>query len=159
MKIELDSRFKKKAKGIFEKYEFEVGILTDKPHKKPLPKSSGLKVLYGGPARQISSKPSGLSVAQVSNFNRRKKDYLRRPFKKRSSDIIKFSNHFFKVCFGKGMTNRLVNYLQAIVRNPILRGDYGPNKPSTVRNKGFNRYMIDTGQLFNSIKAKVIKRV
>jgi hypothetical protein len=48
--------------------------------------------------------------------------------------------------------------LQAIVRNPILRGDYGKNKKETIKRKGFDRYMIDTGQFFNSIIARVTKK-
>jgi hypothetical protein len=52
----------------------------------------------------------------------------------------------------------LTNAIQAIVRNPILRGDYGRNNLFTQKVKGFNRLMIDTGQFFNNIKARVFKR-
>jgi hypothetical protein len=45
--------------------------------------------------------------------------------------------------------------LQAIVRNPILKGEYGRNSRLTQKIKGFNRYMIDTAQLFKNIKADV----
>lgn len=144
-----------KAKGRFEKYEFEVGVLEHKPYRSAEPKSKGLKKFLAGPARKVSKKSAGLSVARVSFYNRRKTDYFRKPFKRRSSDIIRFSKEFFKLCAGTGEERRVLNYLQAIVRNPILRGDYGPNAPATVRTKGFDRYMIDTGQLFNSIKARV----
>jgi hypothetical protein len=50
------------------------------------------------------------------------------------------------------------NLAQAIIRNPILRGDYGSNSALTRKIKGFDRFMFDTGQLFQSIKAKVLKR-
>lgn len=155
--LKLDQRFRDKAKGRFEKYEFEVGVLKNAPHKKAYPKSKGLKTFAGGPARKTSPKISKVTIADVSRFNRRKTDYLRAPFKKRTSDIIRFSSEFFKLAFGRSTDQRVVNYLQAIVRNPILRGDYKNNKRSTVKKKGFNRYMIDTAQLFRSITARVKK--
>lgn len=159
MKIELDARFKKTTKGRFGKYQFEVGVLQNRIHKQPLPKSRGLKSFHGGPARKVSNKPQ-LTIADVSKWNRKKKNYLKAPFKRRTSDIIKFAKEFFRLCAGKTEAKRAVNYLQAIVRNPMLRGDYGPNKRRTIRAKGFNRYMIDTGQLFTNIRARVItKRV
>lgn len=156
--IELDKRFKDKAKGMFGKYEFEVGVLKNGPHKNALPKSRGLKSFAGGPARRVSSK-SGPTLEQVSKWNRKKTDYLRAPFKKRSSDIIRFSQEFFRLVFGRSEPKRAVNLLQAIVRNPILRGDYGSNKTSTIRKKGFDRYMIDTAQLFKNITARLKKHV
>ncbi len=53
------------------------------------------------------------------------------------------------------MRKRCENLLQAIVRNPILRGEYGKQGRSTTRTKGFYSPMIDTAQLFKSIKASV----
>ena len=52
---------------------------------------------------------------------------------------------------------RAENLLQAIVRNPMLRGDYGPNLQRRRRKRrGSDRAMIgDTAQLFKAIKAIV----
>jgi hypothetical protein len=169
MLIKLDSRFKKNVAGRFGKYSFEVGVLQDGPHKlakrgeRGLKGQDVLKTFAGGPARQISSKPSGLSISDVSQENRKRLgfNYLSAPFKKKSSDIIKFSNTFFKLVFGRSEKKRAENLLQAIVRNPILRGEYGSNSKLTQKIKGFDRSMIDTGQLFKAIKAvcKVRSRV
>lgn len=158
MNILLDKRFKNTAAGKFNKYEFEVGILKDKPYKKPKSKKAGFKPLAGGPSRKISSNQTGKKVSQISKFMRKKKNYLSNPFEQKSSDIIKFSKTFFDYVFGRTEERRLINLLQAIVRNPLTRGDYGPNKRRTVMNKGFDRYGIDSGQLFRSILARV-KRV
>ncbi len=159
MKLELDKRFKDKAKGRFGKYEFEVGVLQNGPHKKPRSRKAGFKSFSGGPARKTGAGTNG-TLNEISKLNRVKKNYLLAPFKKKSSEIIKFSREFFKMCFGKTEPKRAVNFLQAIVRNPILRGDYGPNRATTVKIKGFDRYMIDTGQLFKAIMARVkIKNV
>lgn len=166
MKIELDKRFIKKVKGIFHKYEFEVGIIEDGPYFKPKRGVRGLKgadVLSryaGGPVRKKSNKPSRYKLSQISESNRKKMgvNYLTKPFEKTNSDIIRFSGEFFKYAFGKSQPKRLMNLLQAIVRNPILRKDYGGNGPLAQKIKGFDRKMIDTAQLFKGIKARIIKR-
>lgn len=160
--LKLDKKFKKNVQGIFGKYEFEVGVLQDKSHMTPM---TGQRGLHGqdvisnyasGPIRKASSKDSGLAISDVSKSMRDRLgfNYLQKPFQKRSSDIIKFSNEFFKLVFGKSEKRRCENLLQAIVRNPMLRGDYGKNSDLTKKIKGFDRYMIDTAQLFKAIKAK-----
>lgn len=161
MRLILDRRFKKKLEGMFGKYEFQVGVLQDKPHrlaKRGVPGLKGQEIINsyaGGPVRQASRTPSGKSIAEVSEANRLRLgfNYLKEPFKEKSSDIIKFTNEFFKVVFGRSQKRRAENLLQAVVRNPILRGDYGSNSPLTRRIKGFDRKMIDTAQLFKNIKA------
>lgn len=168
MNIQLDKRFQKKVQGMFGKYDFQVGILEDRPHKLAKRGERGkkgkdvLKNFAGGPARQTSSKASGLSLAEVSEANRQRMgfNYLTEPFKHRTSDIVRFTDAFFKLVFGRSEKKRAENLLQAIVRNPILRRDYGPNSPLTQKIKGFDRFMIDTAQLFNAIRAKCqVRRV
>ncbi len=165
MKIELNKRFKKNITGKFGKYVFEVGILEDKPHKLPKRGVTGLKgqevikTYAGGPARTVSNKPSGLSVSDVSKSFRQHLgfNYLSRPFRSKSksqADILKFSKSFFDLVFGRSEKKRCENLLQAIVRNPILRGDYGNNSALTKKIKGFDRLGIDTAQLFKSIRAQ-----
>ncbi len=161
MQLKLDSKFKKNVEGRFGKYRFEVGILDDGPHKLARRGARGLKgedvkgSYAGGPVRKKSSQDSGQSISDVSAANRARLgfNYLTEPFKKRSSEIIKFTEAFFKMAFGKSEKRRAENLLQAVVRNPILRGEYGPNSALTRKIKGFDRPMIDTAQLFKSIKA------
>lgn len=155
--IKLDRRFSKVVKGTYEKYRFEVGVLEDGPHKMPLPAKKGLKVVAGGPARKQSQVTSGLSLSDVSKEVRENTgvNYLTAPFKKKNSDIIKFTKSFFDYCQGRTQRKRCENLLQAIVRNPITRGDYGSNSPVSVKIKGFDRIMVDTGQLFKAIRARV----
>jgi hypothetical protein len=162
MILKLDGRFKKNVAGRFGKYTFEVGVLDDAAYKKPAIGKRGLHgadVLTsyaGGPARKATSVDSGMNVSDISKANRDRLgfNYLSKPFSKKSSDIIKFTNEFFKLAFGRSQKRRAENLLQAIVRNPILRGDYGHNSPLTQKIKGFDRQMIDTSQLFQAIKAK-----
>lgn len=155
MLIRLDNKFKRKIKGAFEKYEFEVGILENKSHREPV--DGTVSSFAGGPVRRASRSSSGMTVAEVSRQMRAGLgfNYLTEPFRKKSSDIIKFSREFLRLALGRSQKRRAENLLQAIVRNPILRGDYGSNSPQTQKAKGFDRLMIDTGQLFKSIRAKV----
>jgi hypothetical protein len=156
--ISLDQRFKNKLRGRFEQYDFDVGVLQNKPHKKAIYGSH--KSFAGGPARRVGQAGKSKTVRGVSHWFRLRTNYLRAPFheSRRGDDIIKFTKEFFKYAFGRSQEKRLRNLMQAIVRNPILRREYGPNKMSTVRNKGFDRYGIDTGQLFKNITAKVNRK-
>lgn len=161
MLIRLDKKFRKNLQGKFGKYQFQVGVLQDKPHREPFEGSPGLDFedrlqnYAGGLVRKTTRKPSGLTVSEVSANLRHHMgvNYLIEPFHQKSSDIIKFTNEFFKLVFGRSQKKRAENLLQAVVRNPILRGDYGNNSRYTTIIKGFDRFGIDTGQLFKAIKA------
>lgn len=166
MQLSIDKGFAERLKARFGKYDIQVGILKDTEYKKPKRGVKGLKGkdvigrYAGGPVRKTSRFSSGQTVAQVSSENRKRLgfNYLSKPFKQRSSAIVKFSNEFFKMAFGRSEPRRAENLLQAVVRNPILRGDYGPNTEITKKIKGFDRAMMDTAQLFKNIKAKIVKR-
>jgi hypothetical protein len=166
MQLKLDKKFLKNVKGKFGKYNFEVGVLDDKPYRKPKRGVSGLKgqeiinIYAGGPVRQATRQPSNVTVAEVSKRNRENLglNYLTEPFRQKTSEIIKFTNEFFKLAFGRSQPKRATNLLQAVVRNPILRGDYGNNSALTQKIKGFDRKMIDTAQLFKALKAKLTIR-
>lgn len=166
--IKLSKGFRRRIEGRFSKYEFEVGVLNDGPHYRPQDSGAlsqygigNLKTLAGGPARKQTREPSGLSIADVSEENRKHLgfNYIRAAFRNRySADLLKFSDTFFKLAFGRGQIKRAENLLQAIVRNPITRGDYGVNTRATADIKGFDRLMIDTGQLFKALKARIKRR-
>ncbi len=180
--IRVDGRFRKQAKGVFEKYNFDVGVLDDGSHKLPARRKSlnvegtshhtqdlvrkynatnNLKALAGGPARKTSRRDSGLSISQVSEKLRANTgiNFYTRPFKSgKNREVIRVIQNLVNFCLGKSEAKRVENALQAVVRNPIVRGDYGRNSAVTAKIKGFNRFMIDTGQLFKAIRAKVSLR-
>ncbi len=177
LKIKLDGRFVKEARGRIEKFYFETGVLEDKPHRLPKKRLKGektdavglLKTFAGGPARSLSRRKSGLSISQVSERLRKNTgiNFYTRPWKKSASkanrDLVRFIRSFMRLITQGGKLQekkRLENALQAVVRNPILRGEYGRNSSAAAKAKGFNRFMIDTAQLFRAIKARVrLKRV
>ena len=162
VKLKLNPRFRKNVKGMFGKYDFEVGILEDKPHRDAeTGDKAGTRVFAGGPVRKASRKRTPLTLTKLSQQVREQTglNYLTSPFKHpKSADIVRFTNSFFKLVFGRGEKRRAENLLQAIVRNPILRKDYGSNSPKTVKVKGFDRFLIDTGQLFKAIRARCTVR-
>jgi hypothetical protein len=157
-KVQLDKRFQKEAKGRIERFQFDVGVLDDRPHMLP---AKGIKSLAGGKARKVGRKSSGLTISQVSEELRKHLNinFYTRPFRnRRNRELVKFIGVFMAMITqggGRSDKRRIENALQAVVRNPITRGDYGRNTRLTAKIKGFNRLMIDTGQLFKAIKARV----
>jgi hypothetical protein len=169
MQLRLSKGFAERVQARYDRFRMEVGILEDKPHREARERQPGaegfrenLSSYAGGPVRKTSRGSGGLTIAAVSAANRERLgfNYLTEPFKNRNSDIIKFSQAFFKMAAGRSgsMRRRVENLLQAIVRNPILRGEYGRQARSTTKAKGFYRPMIDTAQLFKAIRSKVSTR-
>lgn len=161
MKFELDRLFKSRIEKKIESFNFEVGILQDKPHKKAQEVGlfDALGEYAGGPVRKASRELSGLSIAEILMLNQERlnTDLLRTPFQKESDDMNKFVRAFLKYAFSKGgSVKRVENLLQAVVRNPILRQEYGKNTYPTRVAKTFDRNLIDTGQMFKNIRARVI---
>lgn len=156
MDIFLDKRFAKRVKGRFERFSFTVGV-TDGPYRAARPKTQGLGTLQGGPVRRRANKIAG-NITQVSNAMSARTNFYQKPFKKQNKDTKRFVNEFLKFITDEGgQRHRVVAYLRAVVRNPMLKGAYGSNTSMTARAKGFNRFMFDTGQLFRAIGAKIMR--
>ena len=165
MNIKFNRSLSQKLSDKIEGYQFEVGVLDDGPHRNP--KEQGLfqepetTTYVGGPVRKKTRVNGVLTIGQIliDNMKRLGIDILRRPFQEQSSDIIKFTHEFLKLALsGKVVHRRVENLLQAVVRNPILKQEYGRNKAHTADAKGFDRHLFDTGQMFQAIKARA-KRV
>lgn len=163
----MSKAFKKKLKLDIEKYTFDVGILSDNLYFDPIKPARGEGYAHGNFAgktvRKKSRLSSGLKLSEL--FIELQKNagvnLLKDPFKnKKNKEILTFANDYLRFVFKSKKTSikRLENLAQAIIRNPILRGDYGQNSALTQKIKGFNSLFIDTAQTFKSIRAKV-KRV
>lgn len=166
MKINLGSAWGKKLQRRIDGVEFQVGVLDDSPHMQPVDQklfeTPQLKTYAGGPVRRTSRKQSGITTGQVliDNMERTNHNFLLEPFQKKDSEIIKFTNYFLRYIVGRpgASIKRIENLLQAIVRNPMLNQEYGPNNSTTADNKGFDRHLFDTGQMFKSIRARMLRR-
>lgn len=162
--MRLDTRANKRLSTLIiaklEGHSFEVGVLDQNAkYKKPLPKSSGHKAFPKGMARK-TGKASQYKISDIArfSFNAVGHNYFLRPFRRRDTEIMRFMKTFVNMFWKdrpKANAKRLENLIQAVVRNPIMRNEYGRNKNSTARTKGFNKKLIDTAQLFRAIKAKV----
>ena len=154
--FKLDKRFKNRIGGRFQRYLFETGV-EDARHRNPRrPRAHG--TLQGGPIRKmgpdVHSTNKKIAVAMHV-----KTGFMTKPFhKKTSKDLRAFFKAFFDLAAGKVGRSKVESLLRAVVRNPMLRGEYGRNTRARARVKGFNRLLFDTGQLFKAIKAKVRTR-
>lgn len=163
--MQLGGLFKSRLEKQIEGFEFEVGVLQDKVHKNPVETplfgTPVLKEYAGGPIRPTSSTKSELTIGDVlvENMKRLGINLLLEPFQNPDDELNKFTTAFLRYAAAKkGSLKRVENLLQAVVRNPILRKEYGNNKGFTADNKGFDRHLFDTGQMFKAIRARV-KRV
>jgi hypothetical protein len=156
MKIE---GFAVKLKKQIEKYSFEVGILDDTSAKTAI--KGTLSNFAGGPVRKGFRDEFTPTMKELATDLQEKYDWLNTPFKSEENrEIRNFGEEYVKQVIKDGEQpniKRLENLMQAIVRNPILRGDYGHNTPQAIQAKGFDRLMIDTGTFFKSIKARAVR--
>lgn len=177
-----DARFTKEVRARIEQFDLNVGILEDGPHYNPKTKtqivaglekkgkgaSSFVQAVHGtyagGPVRKAGRKIGGtLSEVSKSVREKLKVNFYTAPFRKpsgKSIELQRFLREFVKYvrADNKSDVRRLENAMQAVVRNPILRGEYGSNSPASANAKGFDRLLIDTGQLFKAIIARATKR-
>ncbi|MCA6073083.1 MAG: hypothetical protein LE178_06130 [Endomicrobium sp.] len=151
----------KQLKREIEGYKFEVGIVKDKPHKKAsFARTANVFAGQGFKTLKQGTRVDAKSTGEIGKYLDDKYHWLVKPWKnKKNDDVLKVVQDYLTFLSDKNKsTNRLKNALQAVVRNPILRGDYGNNAVSVQKRKGFNKPMIMTGQLFKLIKAVVSRR-
>lgn len=164
--FKIDKRFKKRLKARWEGYEIQAGILVDKPHRVARHvkkgKRGGLGTLQGGPVRKMTQKTNG-TVAEVSERLRKRigKNYLTAPFRKNSKERREMMTEYFNLASGKTKSySKFETALRRLIRTPILKKAYGSNSRKWASVKTFNRLMIDTGQFFKAITAKIrVKKV
>lgn len=158
VELKLDDRFKRKLALRYGRYELRAGVLKDGRHRSALPAARGLTSVAGGPARKMSNQSSG-TLKQVSDRVRRthRVDYLREPLKHEGTPEMRaFRRALADLLTGKTKRReRAEAALQAVIQRPIAQGKYGRNSFRWARIKGFNRKLIDTGQFYRSIIARL----
>lgn len=138
-------------------YEIAIGALTDRPERIAKKEQ---KRFFGGPANK-AGKNSNTTVRAVLQRMDAAFNLLLAPWSNPSNKDVALVLKEILVDMNKshGDNKRIENAALATVRGPILRGEYGSNSPETIKQKGFDRLLINTGTMFSSIKARLKKRV
>lgn len=151
MKLAIDN-FSKKISFKLEKYEVEVGLLSDKPRRAP---KFGHFKTYAGKTLLQEGKLSNESNVELAKELDARYKWLRKPFLlQNNKEVVLVINDIVRDMNGKDFKRRILNGFQAVVRNPILRGEYGMNSGKWAKQKGFSQLLMMTGQFFKSIKAR-----
>lgn len=140
-----------------KRFDVNVGVQTDGPSAYA---KNGVQAgqLAGGPRNRQAGPNKTVTVrALMEQFNERY-NLLLAPWRATANkDVTRVVKEIARNLKTKGDLRRFINAAQAVVRNPIVRGDYGENSAKWARIKGFNRLLINTGKFFNSIKAWLVR--
>jgi hypothetical protein len=162
-KAKKKTKAKKKKASLFQKVKGKIKkaatTKADKAKKmRAAHRARGLGTLEGGPVRLQKPKTWG-TVAEVGEAIRKIHgiDYLRTPVRRENSPEMKeLRKAFFDLLRGRNKNYSAVEAkFRAVLRIPILKARYGRNTSAAARVKTFNRKLIDTGQFFKAIIARV----
>lgn len=155
MELKIQNLSKKLAFKL-DKYQVQVGLLEDKKRKQP--KFGEFKNYAGKTLLREGKVSNGASLVEVAEYLDRRYKWLRKPFLiKNNKEVVLVLNDIVKDMNGQDLKQRILNGFQAVVRNPILRGEYGHNKDKWAKKKGFNQLLMMTGQFFKNVKARFKK--
>lgn len=134
-------------------FDVEVGILENKPAAKWKHQQAGQ--LAGGPRNRQGGSNKEVSLQALMDKFNTAFNILLAPWRKESNkDIVLLIREMVRNLANKSDRRRFLNTAQAVVRNPISRGEYGKNSAAWAHIKGFNRLMINTGRFFTAIRAR-----
>lgn len=154
LKIE-GNNFVKTIQVELDKYEVEVGILADKPIYAAI--KGKYKSYAGLRLAAVSRFVKGTLVGLAKDLDRRY-DWLERPWRlEENQDVQQVVDDIVEsINMNHSGKQRVLNGMQAVVRNPILGDYYGRNSDKWANIKGFNKFLMWTGQFFQNIKARYV---
>lgn len=154
MKIEGDN-FAETIQVELDKYTIDVGILQDKPVYVPMP---GKFKTYAGQRLAATGRRAHGSLADIAQKLDRRFHWLERPWRiEQNQDVIQVVDDIVQsINMNHAGKQRVLNGVQAVIRNPILGNYYGRNSAKWASIKGFNKLLMYTGQFFQNIKAKYV---
>lgn len=153
MKIE-GGNFDKIIQIELDKYQVEVGILQDAPVYSA---GDGFKVYAGQTLRRTGRKLVGNMASLAESLDKRF-HWLEEPFRIPENQDVQqvVSDIAESINMDHTGKQRVLNGMQAIIRNPILGDYYGGNSMRWAKIKGFNKLLMFTGQFFQHIKARYV---
>ncbi|MBD0785780.1 hypothetical protein HUO09_05465 [Vibrio sp. Y2-5] len=173
--IDLDFTDLEKEVQAFNSHHIRIGILDKNITARKADREKPLKSFRKKQASSVKTDNKGKTTLKLSKlaefmdarygvFSKAESHFM-------NQDVIRVTNALIKT-FGVSsptlqMINRIESGARALIRNPIMRKDFGSNSVATIdgwttpsghhfRGKGFDWPMIDTGTFFNSIKAKYV---
>ncbi len=140
------------------KYDVEVGVFED---EKAAKWKKARKNFHGGPANKIAGRSDKTTIKEVfAKWNLRYQLLLAPLRAEGNKDVVEVIGRMIADLGTLGKQKKeFLNAVQALIRNSIMRGDYGENSRKWAKAKGFNRLLINTGEMFKAIKARFAKRV
>lgn len=145
----------------FEAQRVKVGVLQDRPVAIPQNKSKGHSRLKGTQylRRKIKRQnkddlENAMALTKLAEILDKQYGFISEtPLLPNNADLMKVMDELKVIFNGEPNPRRIENAAIAMIRNPIIRMDYGGNSSLTVEEKGFDRPMVDTGTLFSNISA------
>jgi len=109
----------------------------------------------------------GTSLAEVAAFNEfgtsniPERPFMRQSFENHENELQAACDIVNRALASGGNTDQALNQLgvavKALVQEEIVNGDFAPNAESTIKRKGSERPLVDTGHMRQSVNY-VIKR-
>lgn len=155
IKVKLNESFLDKEVKEFEAQRVTVGVLDKSKYAAiAKPKSAGLKSMKGIPASYIKKRDKSFPMWQLADFLDYHYGFISKAaINPNNADLVLVMNELKRIFDGKVNPKRIENAAIALVRNQILRKDFGSNAESTEKQKGFDMPLVRTGAMFSSIKA------
>lgn len=139
-----------------KRFDVNVGVRTDGPSAYA---KNGVRAgqLAGGPRNRQRGPNKAVTVRAIMEMFNERYNLLLAPWRAAANkDVTRVVEEIARSLRTPGDMRRFLNAAQAVVRNPIARGDYGENSERWAKIKGFNRLLINTGKFFTSIKAWLV---
>lgn len=173
--IEMDFTDLEKEVKSFNQHHIRVGILDKSKMVKRADHEKPLKSFQGKQASRVmtgNKGKTGLKLTKLAEYlDTRYGVFSKAEYNFSNQDVVRVTNELVKL-FNAGnqspeQIRRIESAARALIRNPILRKDFGSNARSTiyggvgynghrVGGKHFDWPMVDTGAFFNSIKAQYV---
>lgn len=137
-----------------------VGVLNKSaPAKRPARPLRQMALIPGVVRNAVDRKknPRAAKLAQVAGWLEESRGLFSEAMDKAGNKQLAELVELFAKLAEQGdptLIRRLENAARSIVRNPMLRKEYGDNADSTAKEKGFNHWGLNTGTLFKAIEAK-----
>lgn len=173
--IELDFTDLEKEIKAFNQHYIRIGILDKNRMVKRADHNAELKSFQGKQASRVMRGKKGdtnLKLSKLAEYlDGRYGVFSKAEYHFANQDVIRVTNQLVKL-FNAGeqspeQIRRIESAARALIRNPIMRKDFGSNARSTIQGgvgynghrvggKRFDWPMVDTGAFFTSIKAQYV---